>query len=291
MLEHAEVFGNLYGTPRAPVEAAIGRGRGRALRRRLAGRPADPQLVACATPWSRSSSCRRRSRELESRLRARGQDTDEVVAERMAKSRDEISHWAEYDYVLVNENLKQCEEELRAIIAAERLRRDRRPGADGPGAAAERGIRGAADMSLYALDGVAPELPADGDFWVAPGARLSGRVVLEKGASVWFNAVLRGDNEPIVVGAGSNVQDGCVCHTDHRLSADHRRRLHHRPHGDPARLHHRRGQPRRHGRDGAQRRGDRAGACWSAPARSSPRARRSPTACWWSAGRARWCAA
>ena len=70
-------------------------------------------------------------------------------------------------------------------------------------------------MSLYALDGVAPELPADGDFWVAPGARLSGRIVLAKGASVWFNAVLRGDNEPIVVGEGSNVQDNCVCHTDH----------------------------------------------------------------------------
>jgi carbonic anhydrase/acetyltransferase-like protein (isoleucine patch superfamily) len=69
-------------------------------------------------------------------------------------------------------------------------------------------------MSLYALDGVAPVVPEDGDFWVAPGARLSGRVVLEKGASVWFNAVLRGDNEPLVVGAGSNVQDGCVCHTD-----------------------------------------------------------------------------
>jgi carbonic anhydrase/acetyltransferase-like protein (isoleucine patch superfamily) len=69
-------------------------------------------------------------------------------------------------------------------------------------------------MSIYALDGVAPELPADGDYWVAPGARLSGRVRLEAGASVWFNAVLRGDNEPIVVGRGSNVQDGCVCHTD-----------------------------------------------------------------------------
>ncbi len=69
-------------------------------------------------------------------------------------------------------------------------------------------------MSLYALDGVSPELPADGDFWVAPGARLSGWVILEQGASVWFNAVLRGDNEPIRVGAGSNVQDGCVCHTD-----------------------------------------------------------------------------
>jgi carbonic anhydrase/acetyltransferase-like protein (isoleucine patch superfamily) len=69
-------------------------------------------------------------------------------------------------------------------------------------------------MSLYSLDGVAPVLPEDGDFWVAPGARLSGRIVLEPGASVWFNAVLRGDNEPIVVGRGSNVQDGCVCHTD-----------------------------------------------------------------------------
>jgi carbonic anhydrase/acetyltransferase-like protein (isoleucine patch superfamily) len=69
-------------------------------------------------------------------------------------------------------------------------------------------------MSLYSLDGVAPVLPEDGDFWVAPGARLSGRIVLEPGASVWFNAVLRGDNEPIVVGSGSNVQDGCVCHTD-----------------------------------------------------------------------------
>ena len=56
----------------------------------------------------------------------------------MAKSRDEISHWAEYDYVLVNENLAQCEEELRAIIAAERLRRDRRPELVGAGAAAER---------------------------------------------------------------------------------------------------------------------------------------------------------
>lgn len=69
-------------------------------------------------------------------------------------------------------------------------------------------------MSLYTLDGIAPELPADGDFWVAPGARVIGRVVLRRGASVWFNAVLRGDNEPIIVGEESNVQDGVVCHTD-----------------------------------------------------------------------------
>lgn len=69
-------------------------------------------------------------------------------------------------------------------------------------------------MSLYRLDDAVPEMPADSDCWVAPGARLIGRVVLRAGASVWFNAVLRGDNEAIVVGEGSNVQDGCICHTD-----------------------------------------------------------------------------
>lgn len=69
-------------------------------------------------------------------------------------------------------------------------------------------------MNLYTLDGIAPELPADGEVWVAPGARLIGHVVLERGASVWFNAVLRGDKEPIVIDEGSNIQDGCVCHTD-----------------------------------------------------------------------------
>ncbi|MEL6235679.1 MAG: gamma carbonic anhydrase family protein [Pseudomonadota bacterium] len=67
---------------------------------------------------------------------------------------------------------------------------------------------------LYALNGATPVLPADGDIWVAPGARLIGRVMLMTGASVWFNAVLRGDNEPIVIGEGSNVQDGTVMHTD-----------------------------------------------------------------------------
>jgi carbonic anhydrase/acetyltransferase-like protein (isoleucine patch superfamily) len=67
-------------------------------------------------------------------------------------------------------------------------------------------------MSLHSLDGIAPEI--DPQAWVAPGAHLIGRIVLGPGASVWFNAVLRGDNEPISVGAGSNVQDGSVCHTD-----------------------------------------------------------------------------
>jgi carbonic anhydrase/acetyltransferase-like protein (isoleucine patch superfamily) len=69
-------------------------------------------------------------------------------------------------------------------------------------------------MPLYEYDGAQPVLPASGRFFVAPGAILIGRVVLEEDASVWFNAVLRGDNEPITVGRRSNVQDGAVFHTD-----------------------------------------------------------------------------
>ena len=69
-------------------------------------------------------------------------------------------------------------------------------------------------MELMNLDGVTPDLPESGEYFIAPGARVSGRVILREGASIWFNAVLRGDNEPIVVGEGSNVQDGCVLHTD-----------------------------------------------------------------------------
>ena len=67
---------------------------------------------------------------------------------------------------------------------------------------------------LYALDGVEVETPGPGGFWVAPNATLIGRVILRRNASVWFNAVLRGDNEPITVGEDSNVQDGAVLHTD-----------------------------------------------------------------------------
>ena len=65
---------------------------------------------------------------------------------------------------------------------------------------------------IYALDGIRPQLHAD--TWVAPDANLIGRVVLEAGASVWFGATLRGDNEEILVGAGSNVQENAVLHTD-----------------------------------------------------------------------------
>ena len=126
MLEHAEVFGNFYGSPKGPVEAAMQAGRdtlfdidwqgGQQVRRSALAK--DVVSIFILPPSIA---------ELESRLRARGQDSGEVVASRMAKSRDEISHWAEYDYVLVNETLSTCEAELRAIIEAERLRRERRP--------------------------------------------------------------------------------------------------------------------------------------------------------------------
>ena len=65
--------------------------------------------------------------ELESRLRARAQDSDEIIAGRMEKSRDEISHWAEYDYVIINRDIDHAFNELIAILQAERLRRDRQP--------------------------------------------------------------------------------------------------------------------------------------------------------------------
>lgn len=69
-------------------------------------------------------------------------------------------------------------------------------------------------MSVFELDGVGPELPFDGAYWIAPTAVVLGRVILRREASVWFGAVLRGDNEPITIGERSNIQDGAVLHTD-----------------------------------------------------------------------------
>lgn len=130
MLEHAEVFGNLYGSPAAPVETAISEGRdtlfdvdwqgGQQIRASHLGSHVVSIFIL---PPSLA--------ELERRLRTRGQDSDEVIAGRMRKSRDEISHWAEYDYVLVNDDLDATEADLRAILTAERLRRDRRPSLGG----------------------------------------------------------------------------------------------------------------------------------------------------------------
>lgn len=69
-------------------------------------------------------------------------------------------------------------------------------------------------MPIYELDGIAPELPEDGDYWVAPDAHVIGRVRLGSEVGVWFGAVIRGDNEPIVVGARTNIQEGATLHTD-----------------------------------------------------------------------------
>lgn len=69
-------------------------------------------------------------------------------------------------------------------------------------------------MTLYTLDGLSPTVPEDGDYWVAPGAHVIGNVVMESGTSVWFGCTIRGDNEVILIGAGSNVQESSVMHTD-----------------------------------------------------------------------------
>ena len=127
MLEHAEVFGNLYGTPKGPVEAAMAAGRdtlfdidwqgGQQVRNSSLGR--DVVSIFILPPSIA---------DLESRLRSRAQDSDAVIAGRMAKARDEISHWAEYDYVVVNRDLDTAEDELKTILRAERMRRERQPG-------------------------------------------------------------------------------------------------------------------------------------------------------------------
>ncbi len=69
-------------------------------------------------------------------------------------------------------------------------------------------------MMIYALDGIAPKLPEGDDFWIAPDANVIGSVTIESGVSVWFGATLRGDTEPLSVGAGSNIQENTVVHAD-----------------------------------------------------------------------------
>ncbi len=126
LLEWAEVFGNRYGTPRAPVERALAAGRD----------------VLFDIDWQGTQQVREKARsdlvsvfvlppsapELARRLHTRAQDFEEVIRSRMAKAADEMSHWAEYDYVIVNRELDAAFAELRAILAAERLKRERQTG-------------------------------------------------------------------------------------------------------------------------------------------------------------------
>lgn len=70
-------------------------------------------------------------------------------------------------------------------------------------------------MALYAFDNISPTLPTSGNYWVAENAAVMGNITLKENASVWFGATLRGDNDPIIIGENSNVQDGSVLHTDY----------------------------------------------------------------------------
>jgi len=125
MLEDAEVFGNLYGSPAAPVEVAVSNGNdvifdvdwqgGQQI-----GASAMKQDVVSIFILPPSIA------ELKRRLTARGQDSDEVIAGRMSKSKAEISHWAEYEYLIVNDDLQQSFETLKSILTAERTKRVRR---------------------------------------------------------------------------------------------------------------------------------------------------------------------
>jgi guanylate kinase len=126
LLEHAEVFDNSYGTPRKPVMDALSAGRD----------------VLFDIDWQGTQQLREKARtdlvsvfvlppsvpELERRLRARAQDDYDTILHRMAKAADEMSHWAEYDYVVINRDIDQAFADVKAILAAERLKRERQPG-------------------------------------------------------------------------------------------------------------------------------------------------------------------
>jgi len=123
LLEHAKVFGNYYGTPRLPVEEALRSGSDvlfdidwQGTQQIQDGASRDLASVFILPPSTR---------ELERRLRTRAQDSDEVVATRMAKAADEISHYPEYQYIILNDDIDRSTTAVRAILAAERLRRER----------------------------------------------------------------------------------------------------------------------------------------------------------------------
>jgi guanylate kinase len=126
LLEWARVFDHCYGTPRAPAAAALAAGRD----------------VLFDIDWQGTQQLREKARsdlasifvlppsmtELEKRLRSRAQDPEDAIRRRMTQATEEMSHWAEYDYVVVNVEIEQAFAEVRAILAAERLKRERQPG-------------------------------------------------------------------------------------------------------------------------------------------------------------------
>ena len=125
-LEHATVFGNQYGTPKEPVEESLALGcdvlfdidwQGT---QQLGQKAKDDLVRVFILPPSR--------KELERRLSARAEDSPEVVAKRMAKANDEISHWPEYDYIILNDDMQMAQAQLKSILSAERLKRRRQTG-------------------------------------------------------------------------------------------------------------------------------------------------------------------
>jgi len=126
LLEWAEVFGNLYGTPRRPVLKALEDGRDVLFdidwqgTQQLHGKARDDLVSVFILPPT--------VKELERRLKTRAQDTKAVILSRMAKASDEMSHWPEYDYVVVNHDKDEAFAEVRAILAAERVKRERQIG-------------------------------------------------------------------------------------------------------------------------------------------------------------------
>ncbi|HRO00243.1 guanylate kinase [Nitrobacter sp.] len=126
LLEWAVVFDNRYGTPRAPVDAALSSGRD----------------VLFDIDWQGTQQLREKARDdvvsvfilppsaadLERRLHTRAQDSDDVIRERMARAAHEVSHWAEYDYIVINRNIDEAFAEVQSILKAERLKRERRTG-------------------------------------------------------------------------------------------------------------------------------------------------------------------
>lgn len=126
LLEWARVFDNLYGTPREPVERALRHGQDVLFdidwqgTQQLRENMGDDLVSVFILPPSADA--------LAERLKTRAQDPPEVVANRMSKASDELSHWAEYDYVIVNHDVEDSLQELRSILAAERIKRTRRSG-------------------------------------------------------------------------------------------------------------------------------------------------------------------